>query len=43
MIQEILALSWITIFLFGLKFITAWICAAIVVALPLAILKAIFD
>lgn len=39
MLQEILALPWIDIFFFALKFISAWVVAAFLLALPLAALK----
>lgn len=42
-IEKILALSWWTIFVFGLKFISAWVAAGFIVFLPLIILKAVTE
>lgn len=43
MIAELLALSWWTIFLFGLKAISAWCVARLVVLAPFIILRYVAD
>jgi len=43
MIEEILDLSWWTVFLFALKVISAWLLATIIVVIPIAIVKAITE
>lgn len=43
MIEQVLALSWETLFWFGLKFLSAWFVAGIILMVPVAIVKGIVE